>query len=394
MLICLLLQRFAVPAGGALQISVATPLVLGLGIWGLLSRTLTLDRRRAAWFAGLLGIALLSTAAQVSLPLAIAPRSSVPSLLYWLAITAFAVLRFRAPMPERAFWKLVSQCLGAVAIAGLLQFALQFVGLKLFRFGGLVPYNLLIEDQYNLVISLGVADLLKSNGFFLVEPSVFSQFMAVGIIIEALYFRRPWWFVMFFAGLFVSASGTGWLVLGSYIVVLGFSSGLRGMTGAILLAGGCALGLAIVTLVLPAVSEALLGRANELSQVGSSGYERFVTPLMALDAVLHAAPWAFFTGIGPGASTDLAIPFFYTLNTPVKILLEYGAFGLLAYLGLLVTGTRTKGQTILLVPLLVLLLFTGGYHQFSPILFPVLLMGSVALLRPEQAAIAARRSRQ
>ena len=387
LLTCLLLQRFALPAGGSLQISFATPIGLGLGIWGLLSRTLILDRRRAAWFAGLLGVAMLATAVQVSLPLAIAPRASLPSLLYWLAITAFAMLRFRDPMDEKAFWRLVSQCLGLVAIAGLLQFVLQFGGVSLFRFGGLMPSRLLIEDQYNLVIPLGTGSLLKSNGFFLVEPSVFSQFMAVAIIIEVLYFRRVWGFVLFFAALFCSASGTGWLVLASFILVLGFSSGLRGLLGAILLVGGCALALAVISLVLPAVGDALLGRTGELSQPGSSGYDRFVTPIMALQAVLHAAPWTFFTGVGPGGSTQLSVPFFYTLNTPIKILLEYGVFGLLAYLGLLVAGTRTRGQMILLAPLLVLLLFTGGYHQFSPILFQVLLLADVALLRPDSGTV-------
>ncbi len=366
-------------------ISVSTPLVLGLAAWGLLDGTLVLDRRRAAWFAGLLAAAFMSYAVQANLPLAFAPRSSLSSLLYWLAITAFAMLRFRLPMGESTFFRMASRCLVVVAVAGLLQFALQFAGLSLFRFSGLVPGRFLIENQYNLVIPLGAGSLLKSNGFFLVEPSVFSQFMAIGIVIEALYFRRAWHIALFFAGLLVSASGTGWLVLAAYLLVLAVSAGLGGMVSALLLAGGCALALAATGLVLPAVSDSLVSRMGELSLPGSSGYDRFVTPFLALQSVLHDAPWTFFTGIGPGASTDLSLPFFYVLNTPVKILLEYGVFGLLAYLGLLVTGTRTRSQTMLLAPLLVLLLFTGGYHQFSPILFPVLLLGTVAVLRPEDA---------
>jgi hypothetical protein len=41
---------------------------------------------------------------------------------------------------------------------------------------------------------------------------------------------------------------------------------------------------------------------------------------------------------------------------------------------------RTRVQWGLMGALMVLLLFTGGYQQFSPILFPVLLIGSVATL--------------
>ena len=47
---CLVLQRFAVPAGGELKISVATPLVLGMAAWALMSGTLIIDRRRMALY--------------------------------------------------------------------------------------------------------------------------------------------------------------------------------------------------------------------------------------------------------------------------------------------------------------------------------------------------------
>ena len=93
------------------------------------------------------------------------------------------------------------------------------------------------------------------------------------------------------------------------------------------------------------------------------------------------------TGAGPGGSEQLMVPYFYALNTPVKVLMEYGIFGLLFYLGLLTWGTRTKRQAMLLVPLMVLLLLTGGYHQFSPILFTVLLMGTVAFVRQDEARV-------
>ena len=43
---CLALQRFAVPAGGDLKISIATPIVVGLAAWALLSGPLVLDRLR------------------------------------------------------------------------------------------------------------------------------------------------------------------------------------------------------------------------------------------------------------------------------------------------------------------------------------------------------------
>src|SRR3981081_2945125 len=78
--ICLLLQRFALPFG-ILSISVATPLVLLLCVWGLMRGVVTIERRRAACFCGLLAVALVASAAQIDYPLALAPRLSLNSLI-------------------------------------------------------------------------------------------------------------------------------------------------------------------------------------------------------------------------------------------------------------------------------------------------------------------------
>jgi hypothetical protein len=384
---CLFLQRFAFPAGGALKISLATPLVLGLGAWGVACGSLSIDRRRAALYLGLCAVAIFSVGVEMNIPLAIAPRMSITSLAYWLAITGFAVLRFRDPMPERAFFGIAATCFAVLAAAGILQFLAQFAGVSIFEFTGIVPSQFLIEEQYALVIPMDFG-LNRSNGFFLVEPSVFSQFMALGIVIEALYFRRPVRMALLFVGLLVSFSGTGWLVLGAAIAAIGVGAGMSGLLGAIALLVGCGLAFAGLSLALPDTAEMMLSRMSEFTLPGTSGHERFVTPFMALQSVWDAASWTIVTGVGPGASEQLSVPYFYRLNTPIKILLEYGAFGLGFYLLLLVRGTRTSGQRIVLVPALVLLLLTGGYHQFSPILFAVLLLASVAVLRPDSAPTA------
>ena len=375
---CLVLQRFAIPLAG-LKVSIATPLVLGLAAWAVASGTLVIERRRMALFCGLCAVALFSVATQFNLPLAIAPRMSLTSLYYWLAITGFAVLRFRHSVNETAFFRLVSLALAALAVAGLAQFVLQFVGVSFFAFTGVVPDDFLIEEQYNVTIPID-RGLNKSNGFFLVEPSVFSQFMALAVVVEALYLRRVAYLVLFFVALLSSMSGTGWLVLGSYIAVLAISAGRRGLLGAILLAAGCALAFTALSVVLPDFADMMSGRVYEFTLPGTSGHERFVTPFLALQDLLNAAPWVSVTGIGPGASEQLIVPYIYHLNTPIKVLMEYGIFGLLLYLCLLTWGTRTKRQWMLLTPLMVLLLLTGGYHQFSPILFPVLLVGTVAFV--------------
>ena len=380
---CLMLQRMAVPAGGDLKVSLATPIVLAAAGWALLSGSLVFERGRTALFFGLLATGFIATAVQKEVPLAIAPRTSTTSLIYWLAITGLAALRFRRPMPERQFFKIVALCLQIVAVAGIVQFFAQFAHLSVFSFAGIVPDRFLIEEQYAVVIPMDYG--FKSNGFFLIEPSVFSQIMALAIIIEAQFFRRPVWLAVFFVGLLVSVSGTGWLVLGTYIVVLAVGAGRRGLLGAILMVAGCAIAFTGLSLVAPGVADSMSGRLTEFTLPGTSGNERFVTPFMALNAVWSEASWTAVTGVGPGAAEQLSVPFFYRMNTPVKILIEYGVFGLFFYLAVLIRAARTRRQAILLVPCLVLLMFTGGYHQFSPILFLFILVCDTAFLQHDAA---------
>jgi hypothetical protein len=383
--VCLVLQRFALPVSD-LALSVAAPFGLLLGAWGLASGVLSIDRRRSACFLGLCAIALVATAVHANIPVAIAPRTSFHSLIYWLAITGFAVLRLREPMPEEQFFAVVSRWLTVVAAAGVLAFVGQFVGLTLFTFRHLVPAKLLIEYQYAVVIPLPGSGFLRANGFFLVEPSVFSQFMAVGIIVELLYFRRTWRMALYAAGLLASVSGTGWLVLAAFLVRSMLTTSSRNVTRALILVAVCVLAVVAASLILPDATSVLLSRTNELSETGSSGYARFVTPFMALGWVLHDAPWSLLTGLGPGASQSMLLPFHYDIDTPVKIVIEYGAFGLATYLGLLLAARRTARQNLLVAPLMVLLMFTGGYQDFPPILFPVVLITTVAALRDTTAA--------
>lgn len=377
---CLVLQRFAIPVGD-LAISVATPILLGAAAWGLGAGWLVIDRRRMALFLGLIALAALSTILRLALPVGIAPRTSLSSLLHWLVLTSFAVLAFRDRMQGWRFFAMVNNWLAFIAIAGIAQFALQFVGISVFGFTGLLPERLLLEHLYvtDQVLAWG-ASLKRANGFFLLEPSIFAQFMAVALMIEALCFRRALWFGLFTAGMLVSVSGTGFLVLAGFGVALAIGAGLRGVAMVVLMAMGAALALGLASLALPDVAETLLLRSGEFSQPGTSGHERFVTPFMMMRDVFHAAPWAAFAGIGPGTSEFLELPYKYWVNTPAKLVTEYGVVGFGLYLALIVSAQRSATQRILVLPVLVLLLLTGGYHQAAPLLFPVLLLITVARL--------------
>jgi hypothetical protein len=378
----LLLQRFGIPAGDDKSISIVGPIGLAIAAFGLLRGTLAFDRGRLAAYLTLVGWAILGAmwhelrASSFDAPL------SFQSLGQFLLVSSFATLSFAQPVDEQRFFRLTNAWLAVIAVAGLLQFAAQFVGVRVFAFSPFLPHQILLESDYNLVISTGVGSIDKSNGFFAVEPSVFSQLMAMALIIEILALRRLRFLMLFAIGLMLSFSGTGWIVLASFVLAAAVSLGGRGLVIAVatLFVLGVTVGVAL--LVAPDLIAIFSDRISEFSRVGTSGYLRFVTPFRLVSDVLGRDPSAALFGIGSGASQRLTLAYEYSINTPIKIAIEYGFPALLTYVFLFILGRRTVLQGALLVPGIVLLLFAGGYQQFPPVLFPILLIISVAQLRP------------
>lgn len=383
--ITLLLQRFGIPLGSK-AFSAVGPIGLAFIAYALSRGTLKIHRFRLCVFLALSASVMLGLLGR-----SISPRSAfdggidLRSMAQFLLLTSFAVFAFAAPVGERTFFRRVNAWFAFIAVAGILQFVAQFAGIRVFRFTGLLPWQLLFEYGYNVQIPVGLGGLFKSNGFFLIEPSTFSQVMALGIIIEVLSFRRPWYFVLFIVGLLLSFSGTGWLVLGSFLLAAMFSLGWRGvaMAGFLVVVLGAAVGSGL--LLAPNFADTFAQRIDEFSTPGTSAHRRFVTPFWALHDTLETQPSAALIGLGSGVSERLPLAYDYDVNTPVKIVLDDGIPALIAYV-LLFLGGRSSGiQRSLTVPACTLFFLTGAYQQFAPIVFLVLLITSVAWLEPEES---------
>lgn len=385
----LVLQRFGFPFPGK-PVNIVGPIGIGLAAWGVLNGTLAFDRGRLAAYCALAACAMLGLAWHALSPSGFGEGANLQSLSQFLLLTSFACLTFAEPVDERRFFREVNRWFAIIAVAGVLQFVLQFVGLRVFAFTGIVPDALLYEFPYNLQIPTGFSDALKSNGFFLVEPSVFSQVMALALIIEVLAFRRVAFLCLFVAGLLTSFAGTGWIVLGSFVAAAGLGLGWRGLA----IAGGMVLVVAVlfgvVSTFAPDVAGAFQQRMDEISRPSTSGHRRFITPFWLLDDTLTSTPSAALLGLGSGISERLTMPYAYDVNTPIKIALDYGFPALLIYVLLFVMGRKSPVQAAILVPAAVMFFITGSYTQFPPMLFLVLLLTSVARLRTDQAAPASR----
>ncbi len=377
------LQRFGVPAGGK-AVNVVGLIGLALAGWGVLRGTLVFGAVRLGAFLALCALVLAGMAYHLLSPGRFAAAQSVQSVVQFLVLTGFATLSFREAMPEERFFRRVNAVLAIVAVAGMLQFAAQFAGIRVFSWRGFVPAAFLFEDGYNPMIPLGFANAYKANGFFLLEPSIFSQFMALALIVELLVGKRLGYILLFVTGLALSGAGTGWIVLVAFVGSAAFTLGRRGTVVAavtlVVLAGL----VGAVSVFAPDAAAAFGSRLDEVFRPSTSGHLRFITPFWLLGDVLNQEPMAALLGVGGGVSERLTMPYEYDVNTPVKIAVEYGFPALVAYIAVLAAGRKSPVQRALVAPGLVLLMFTGGYQQFAPMLFPVLLLMSVARLTPRE----------
>ena len=380
MVCCLFLQRFGIPFGEQM-VPLAGPIGLAFAAAGLLQEKLSFNKPRLILFFVLLLLVAAGDVYNAGRPAPFGASISTPSVLQFLGLTFFTTFEFAEPMDESRFFQIVNKFFLYIAFAGSAQFFAQFVGVKIFTLAQFLPGSIMAEKGWNLQIPFGIGDLYKANGFFLVEPSVLSQFMAVAIIIEILYFKRTLYLCMFLLCFVLAFSGTGGLVLFGFVLASAARLGMRGIVTAILLLTLFAGVAAAVMFIAPDIGGMAQGRMSEFYTPGTSGHMRFVTPFWMMADVLHRYPMAAIFGTGGGTSEHLPLPYDYDTNTPVKIGTEFGLFTLFVYVLLFAVGRRTPRQSVLVLPMLILLLITGSYQQFPPVLFLVALLICMAWLK-------------
>jgi hypothetical protein len=382
------LQRFGLPLGGF-----KLPLVVAIAalVFGLLAIKGRLVASRRSLSCFLLFAAYGLCCAWLSV---VAPPEGVSTSLfsagYCFITYLFLVLRLRRPPGMLPTLALVRGFVLLLAVAGCLQFAAQFVGLRLFSFTGVVPDALLNEEGYNLTIPLwDGASVFKANGLFLVEPSVLSQFMALGLVIEFLYFGSTLRLTLLLLTMLVSFSGTGMLVLG-FALLMGALAEPRSFLkiARFALIGGVTVAI-VGSLAAPEYANAILRRTSELNSEHSSGFIRFVSPYIMLGDLLPDP--RLLIGFGPGtAERFTTLGYAYGVNALTKVLIEYGVPGLTFYLLLMSSALyRPRMRTLSAVGLF-LFVVGGCYFLAPPVLYLLAVLfcwGPAASAGAEHAAV-------
>jgi len=285
------LQKFGIPIAGQEVVQFCLPAAyIAIALIVILTQKVGIDPYRSLLFL------IFSTLALAPNILSGKIYSSL-SLIYVIAIYFPFVFRFFIPSSvyKRIMNIYVLAALFIVAlviIEHLIQLPFSYAAWPdLEKIG---PNEFLVPG-YNYVqpIQFG-SRLMKPNGIFFLEASFVSQYIALGLIVELVFFGRMWRMVILTAGLLLTFAGTGLLLVIACAPFL-----VLRMSPRVIL-------VALIVMIFVGFSAVEFGwytqvshRINEYQSANSSAHERFVDPATALLEFLQR-PDALYSGLGAG----------------------------------------------------------------------------------------------
>lgn len=355
-----LLAKFSIPPFGARGIAIGMLLTLLVAVLGVFFRRFVLNPGLLIGFTSFFAFASL-------IPMLRGEAYSLPSLVLMVFLhVPYAAQAAKEGGPDTsAMLKLFSRLTLFIALCGIGQFVLQFVigPVLSFPIENFVP-DLLQVQAFNKQGPLAYgSNVFRSNGVFLLEPSFFSQLMAIGIICE-LALTRIWWRAAVMAlALLLSYSGTGMLILLICLPIVALAYRRWQLLPM------AALALAAVLIAADYLNlDLLVSRAGEFNSSGSSAFARFVGGFYLFDEFLWGEGWRTWFGYGAGSFSDYA----YKVSVPVvemavpKMVFEFGLLGAAAYFGLIAWAiSRSGAPFVLKLAVYISYFLNGNYTYFS-----------------------------
>lgn len=237
----------------------------------------------------------------------------------------------------------------------------------------LMGYNYAAHTPWN-------SYFIRPNGFFFLEPSWVSCFLAVAFVLEITYFRRYKIAILLIAATFLCKGDTGLVLL---IVAAPFLLA-RERPQIVIMAVVCGI-LSVSVAYALNVPLPLISRTTELQTDHSSAGERLVLPTQELlQKVFDPSYLAIGNGAGDPAATKTYSPqdlrkIFKSqraVSNPwpiVKVVTEYGLLSMIAFILLFSVSIAGNFNIPLKVGLGAIYMFTGGY-LLSPIMVVLVIL--------------------
>ena len=371
-----IVSKYSIDLGSELIVGV--PIILGTLLLGVMTGRLRPHPRRFAVY-------LMLASVMAGLSAFAAPTFVLSSLILLLCVPLAHAFELRgagedASVHTRRFLDFAL----FICLIGIAQYLLQFVIGQRFAYPiehFPPPGPISVTKAYNTLNPVRYGQpTLKSNGVFLLEPSYYSQMLALGFAFEASTKRRLKRLACFCAGFVVAYSGTGLVMLAVVLGILIVAERRFEILAFLALAG--IVGIAFAK---PLGLEIFLDRATEFSSTRSSGYMRYVGGIHLFDQYLWPYPKKALFGIGSGMMfRTTPWPLFFVAETGwVKILIEFGIVGFVSFFGFLFYCAFSARQPLSVrACIAVTLLLSGILDPWSHALILSLLVWMPPAARP------------
>ncbi len=355
------LSKLSVPPFGAMGLSLSIPMLCSAGVVGLAAGRLVFDSKRLLAY---IAVVALLWGMQITRNEAFSATSLV---LFTALHFPYALQLRRSPEPATVLGFFQGIAL-SIAVLGIVQYGIQFeIGPTL-----AFPIENFFPDAFRVslfnmqgYLEYG-SEVYRTNGVFMLEPSFFSQLLAVGVVVELVTRRRLWALAVLLVGMGVSFSGTGLMLLGACLPCLAIVRRRWDLllAGALLIVAA----IAIATSLDNAYVNIFFKRAGEFAEPGSSGFERFVGGFFVFDQLLWPHPMRAMFGYGAGAMQlfESKVLWPFGSNPLFKIVFEFGLVGGIAYFAFLYYClARSTAPAMVRVAVGVGYLLSGVYIPFS-----------------------------
>jgi hypothetical protein len=354
-----LLQRLAVTGGGGGYLVFTLPIWITLTAYLYARRIIDVDSRRYLGFLSAFGVLVAVNLFAVMLGRGV----SVMSVMLFGILFGLMTTRSELDLTKYAAGKYIT-LMTVISMVAIVQFIAQYAGVAHTDLLATFIPSSLIADQFNTNAPISWdSPIYRSNGIFFLEPSTFSQYLGLAVLLVVYLQRRLWTAPILLAALACAVSGTGlsFLAFGLFCAFIAY--GLRNRTYVALLSV-LFVGLGVV--LSTSIGAAIVERSSEFTATGSSAYYRFVEPYKYVwDGATNTRTLLIGNGAGSVADVEKsasdASPLF---NVITKSFLEAGIVGCLAISGFVFSMTaRGAPNRWLGATLVIWLIWSGNLLQ-------------------------------
>lgn len=350
-----LLSKFSVPPLGSRGIGLVFPLIFAALGFGLITGRLQFATQRLLLFLVALSVLGLIQVLHGEI-------FSLSSIALMAALGLTYVFTMRAGEADvTGSLSFFRDLTATIALLGIVQFIVQFAGglAIAFPIESYVPAAFRTQGFNNITPLYWGSSIHKANGIVMLEPSVFSQLCALGLIAELSGAARIPRLALFAGGLVVSYSGTGLLILAVSLPLFV----VMHRRWDLLLHGLLLIGV-VALLSEPLNIGALLDRTSEFSSRGSSGFARFVAWRELFADRLWSSTFHALFGYGAGSFVAASAGYEAAEMAYSKIIFEFGIVGGLLYFSFVLYCLLSAPVSVILRIAVAVCYFMNG--SYSP----------------------------